>query len=90
MEARIGDVVGIFLHDSCIGEGTNAEYNIIDLVYGRVMEVDLNGGDKAVILQPEDLSADNGGNIEVTSGSGEGATFLLTFPKRLPPAGEKP
>jgi len=32
----------------------------------------------------------HGGNIEVTSESGAGATFLLTFPKRLPLAGEAP
>jgi signal transduction histidine kinase len=32
----------------------------------------------------------HGGTIEVTSGAGAGATFLVTFPKRLSPAGGAP
>ncbi len=54
IEARIGDVVGFFLHDQVSENGSNAEFRIVDIRFGRLMEVNLTGnpGDKRVVIQP--------------------------------------
>lgn len=55
LEARIGDVVGFFIHTVVGGNGANAEFTIVDVRFGRVMEVDLTGsanGGKRLVIQP--------------------------------------
>lgn len=54
VELRLGDLVGFFLHDETIASGSNYEYRIISLRFGRLMEVDLTGdpANKRLVLQP--------------------------------------
>ncbi|MFH1746234.1 MAG: pilus assembly protein TadG-related protein [Planctomycetota bacterium] len=54
VEARIGDVVGFFIHDDVWDNGANAVYRIVDIRFGRLMYVQLNGcpDDKRIVLQP--------------------------------------
>lgn len=51
---RIGDVVGIFLHDGVILSGANATYTIADIRYVRIMAVKLTGQPslRGVFVQP--------------------------------------
>lgn len=53
VEARLGDVVGFFLYDCLAGQGAGAEYRIVGIAFGRILEVDLNGNDKRIIIQPD-------------------------------------
>jgi len=52
MRAKIGKTVGFFLHSSVAEQGANTIFNIVGMRFGRVMEVDLHGGDKAIVIQP--------------------------------------
>ncbi|NIA06030.1 MAG: hypothetical protein GWP14_00065 [Actinobacteria bacterium] len=52
IQEKVGQVVGFFLHDSVSGTGSNATFNVIAMRFGRVMAVNLNGKNKAIIIQP--------------------------------------
>ncbi len=54
VELRIGDVVSFFIHDGVVDDGSNAVFNIIDMRFGRVMEIDLTGNqnNKRLVIQP--------------------------------------
>ena len=52
METKIGQVVGFFLHTTVSGTGANTVFHVVGMRFGRVMEVDLLGGDKAIVIQP--------------------------------------
>ena len=52
MEEKVGHVVGIFLHNSVSGTGSNAVFTVVTMRFGRVMDVDLTGNDKAIMIQP--------------------------------------
>ena len=52
MEAKIGKVVGFFLHNAVSEEGANTVFHIVGMRFGRVMEVDILGGGKAIVIQP--------------------------------------
>jgi hypothetical protein len=55
LESRLGDVIGVFLHDGAVvGTGSNALYTLTQLRYVRLMAVDLEGTDKGVLVQPID------------------------------------
>ncbi len=58
VQARVGDVVAYFVHDGVTMQGSNATFNIIDLRFGRLFEVDLTGNpaNKRIVLQPEAYS----------------------------------
>ena len=58
VQSRVGDVVAYFVHDTYTEQGSNATFNIIDLRFGRLLEVDLTGNkeDKRIVLQPEAYS----------------------------------
>ncbi len=58
VQARVGDVVAYFVHDTYTDQGSNATFNIVDLRFGRLFEVDLTGNlaDKRIVLQPEAYS----------------------------------
>ncbi|MHC4234043.1 MAG: hypothetical protein ACYSUQ_02910, partial [Planctomycetota bacterium] len=51
---RLGDVVGFFLHDYVVLDGSNAIFRIVDIRFGRVMHVDLTGNPntKRLVIQP--------------------------------------
>ena len=52
MQAKIGQVVGFFVHSTVSEQGANTVFNVVGMRFGRVMKVDLNGGDKAIVIQP--------------------------------------
>ncbi len=54
VEARIGDVIGFLIHDGVTDNGSNADFNIIGMRFGRLMEIDLTGNpsDKRIVIQP--------------------------------------
>jgi hypothetical protein len=55
LESRIGDIVGFFIHTAVTGNGANAEFTVVNIRFGRVMEVELTGsvnGEKGLVLQP--------------------------------------
>ena len=51
---RVGDVVGMFLHDGVTLSGANATYTISDIRYVRIMSVKLTGppSQRGVFVQP--------------------------------------
>jgi hypothetical protein len=50
--ARVGTVVGFFINDLVSGSGSNCVYTITGIQYGILVAADLNGNNKAVIIQP--------------------------------------
>ena len=52
IESRLGDVIGFFLYDCLTVQGSNAEYRIVGIAFGRVLEVDLRGNNKRITIQP--------------------------------------
>lgn len=52
IDGRLGDVVGIFLHDAMSGNGANASYNVTGVRFVRIMAVNLSSKPKYLIVQP--------------------------------------
>jgi hypothetical protein len=54
LEARVGDVVGFFIHSEVNDPGGNAVFTIVGLQFGRVMHVDMTGSPnrKVLVIQP--------------------------------------
>lgn len=53
LEARVGTVIGFFLHRSpVVFSGSNAIYTIVAIRFGRVVEVDILGQTKKIVVQP--------------------------------------
>ena len=52
LETRLGQVVGVFLHNNTSGAGANTVYTITQLRFGRLMHAKLKSGQKAVWMQP--------------------------------------
>ncbi len=54
VEARIGDVVGFFLHRTLIDPGSNATYYVTGIRYGRIVDVNMTGNPdlRSVTIQP--------------------------------------
>jgi len=52
--ARVGQIVGFFVHDYMIDTGTNCLYTLVGIRFGRLMDVDLHGKnvDKSMWIQP--------------------------------------
>jgi hypothetical protein len=50
--ARVGEVIGFFIHTDVVDNGSGAVFTVVDLRFGRVMEVDFTGNRKAMIVQP--------------------------------------
>ena len=68
IETRIGDIVGIFLHDSVSGSGAGAVYRITGIRFARVMSVHLQGSSKddGIWLQPVSYT---GPGVKITPGA---------------------
>ena len=58
LEQRVGQVIGFFVHDSVSGNGSNAVFNNVGVRFGRLMDVELNGKDKWVVVQPVVYTSD--------------------------------
>jgi len=59
LQQRIGQVVGFFVHDGVTEEGSNSNFNNVGIRFGRLMYVELNGGDKKVVVQPAVYAGDS-------------------------------
>jgi len=54
VEARVGDVIGFFLYSTLVEGGSNAVYTIVDLRFGRVVDVHFTGNpaNRRLVVQP--------------------------------------
>lgn len=52
IQSRVGEVVGIFLHDEVEGNGSNLSYNVVGVRFVRIMAVNLSGNPKYLSVQP--------------------------------------
>lgn len=54
VEARIGDVIGYFINNGVVMNGSNASYSICGIAFGRIMDIRLTGGKhhRHLTLQP--------------------------------------
>ena len=52
MQQKMAQKVGFFLHSTVSGQGSNTVFDVVAMRFGRVMAVELHGGDKAIIIQP--------------------------------------
>jgi len=54
LDARIGDVVGFFIHNDSYDNGSNADFVITGVRFGRVMDVKITGNpnQRSLVLQP--------------------------------------
>ena len=43
IQARVGDVVGFFVHSQLVQGGANATYTVVQIAFGRLMGVQLTG-----------------------------------------------
>jgi len=66
IDTRVGEVVAYLLHDQATGNGANTDYHITTIVFGRVMDVQLQGAasSRGLWLQPV---AYVGAGVRVTS-----------------------
>lgn len=65
LEAKLGEIIGFFVHSEVTGTGSNAVFTIVDIRFGRLMEVDLTGSmkSKRVVVQPVSYA----GSIVITA-----------------------
>lgn len=56
LAAIIGKPVAMPLYETLTGNGNNAQYKIVKFVGVRLVEVELTGGDKVVMVQPAELN----------------------------------
>ena len=75
---RMGQVVGFFIHDTVAGTGTTSMYHIVRIQFARVMEVELQTGEKRVFVQPTTYIGD-----DIGTGSGGSSTDGLIGNLRL-------
>lgn len=54
IEGRVGDVIAFFIHDNVSSGGSNAQFHIVGIAFGRLVEVNLHGSPskKRVVIQP--------------------------------------
>lgn len=54
VEARIGDVIGFFIHNGVEDNGSNAVYSICNIAFGRIMDIKLTGQktQRSLTIQP--------------------------------------
>lgn len=73
VEARVGDLIGFFVHSQLVQGGSNAVYTIVKLRFGRVMEVVLTGdpSQRRIVIQPS-LYSDPGVRTDPNAGSSGG------------------
>lgn len=61
LEARVGDIVGYFVHNATGDNGSNATFDLIGIRFGRLLDVKLNGNPnkRALAIQPVAYSDDS-------------------------------
>ena len=54
VDARVGDVIGYFLHKGLVQTGATAYYKICGIAFGRVMDIKITGGpsQRSLVIQP--------------------------------------
>jgi hypothetical protein len=54
LDARVGDLIGFFLHRTVVANGSNATYEITGVRYGRILHVDITGSptNRSLVVQP--------------------------------------
>ena len=52
LKNKVGQEVAFFLHTSVSGTGSNVVFTVVTMRFGRIMDVDLTGNDKVIIIQP--------------------------------------
>lgn len=82
ISSRIGDIVGFFLHNQVILNGSNAIYTITGIRYGRIMAVNLNGSlnTKHFYIQPV-IYGGNDVILDPSAPSSEGLIGQLVLSK---------
>lgn len=70
---RVGEVVGYFVHDAVTGTGNNLVYRNVGLRFGRIMAVDLQSGNKKLVVQPVSYTS----RAVVVSGSAPSSNGLV-------------
>ena len=80
IEVRVGDVIGFFLHSSLVDGGANAMYTMVDLRFGRIMEVHLTGSpdQRRLVVQPV-VYTDPGVRTDDQAPSSEGLVGRLVL-----------
>jgi hypothetical protein len=58
IEPRVGDVVGIFVHESAMAVGSNTKYKVSGVRFVRIMAIDLGGKPKYFKVQPAIYAGD--------------------------------
>jgi Flp pilus assembly protein TadG len=72
LKGIVGEKRLIPLYRSVTGDGSNAQFQLVRWVGGRLMEADLNGTHKAVIIQPVNMIVKGA----IPSNSGETSQFV--------------
>jgi hypothetical protein len=72
IQTRIGDVVGILVHDQVSGSGANTVYRITGIRFARVMNVKLQGSSKSRRLWLQPVSYSGAGVVTSTGAPSSG------------------
>ncbi len=80
VKARVGDVVGFFVHNYFSQNGSNVVYTISGIRFGRLMYIDLTGKitDKVIVIQPTPYS-DDAVIVEEHAPSSNGEVLKVTL-----------
>jgi len=52
LEQRIGDVVGFFVHRTFVDPGANCQFTVVNIRFGRIVQVDFTGSPTTRPLVP--------------------------------------
>ena len=78
LENRVGDVVAFLLHDAATEGGSNTEYHIVGIRFGRLMAHSLNKKPNGIWIQPT-VYAGNGLRIDKSAPSSGGTMGRLVL-----------
>ena len=78
VQQRVGDVVGFFVHSNVVAGGANATYTIVEVRFGRIMDVQLNGNNKRIVVQPV-IYAGGGVRVDDNAPGSDGMVVKLVL-----------
>lgn len=58
LRAHLGKIVGFFVHSQSFGNGSHVVYRNVGIRFGRVMEVELTGNEKRLVIQPAAVTSE--------------------------------